>query len=395
MSIEIGEIQEAKDKEMEIPSPDKSRNSVEFDKALDAERKRITQDIRGDDQFKARADELADKCSPEQIRELLGKLQDPEAVAAKYKDAVHGDHPEWSKEERADHIEVAKNDWEGDVAAREVYGMALSRENDSLDETVSFDKISEFSEHDDEIRQDKLQRTDEIKPDIDSDVARVRLREHMIGEMEKRGETDFGHWSELSGDQRVESLQRLADAESSIHIGKVDSPTVERDSKHTLGDGVLGATTRDGRSIRISEDVVDCDDPRVAANVLYHESRHTDQIVEANDEDAEFGSKERIERNELGMEHSKYQEKYADTFIEADARAAGMRGAEALERVIDGKQSGLKGILESSSNGGTGLGDVEPVVPKPDSGMEPNDYVSVSRAEAPLRKAWHDRQNGL
>lgn len=393
MSIEIGETQEAKDKEMEIPSPDKSRNSVEFDKALDAERKRITQDIRGDDQFKARADELADKCSPEQIRELLGKLQDPEEVAAKYKDAVHGDHPEWSKEERADHIEVAKNDWEGDVAAREVYGMALSRENDSLDETVSFDKIAELSEHDDEIRQDKLQRTDEIESDIDSDAARMRLREHMIGEMEKRGETDLGTWSELTVEQRVENLQRLADAETSIHIEKNASPMVEILSKRELKP--LGATTPDGLHIKIREDVINCDDPRVAADVLYHESRHTDQIAEAADEKAELFSKKRIERHELDMSHSKYLELYAGTFIEADARAAGMRGAEALERVIDDKQSGLKGILESSSNGGTGLGGVEPVVPKPDSGMEPNDYVSVSRAEAPLRKAWHDRQNGL
>ena len=141
MSSEVDEVEPSS--QIEIQSPEQADNPEAFAKALGAEREKISESVRGDDNFTKRAEDMADQCSPAEIREKLESLGDPDVKEAAYQDAVLGEHPEWSPDERADAIESAKNDWEGDVAAREVYGMALEQGDDADMPTTSLGEASE------------------------------------------------------------------------------------------------------------------------------------------------------------------------------------------------------------------------------------------------------------
>ena len=134
--MNVDGVDEGKETPREIPPPEKTDNPEDFDKSLDNERGKISEDVRNDDKFNEQADSLAEKYSPDEIREMQDKMGDPSEAAEKYKDAVLGEHPEWSDKERSENIEAAKNDWEGDTAMREVYGMALERQESPEGEDV-------------------------------------------------------------------------------------------------------------------------------------------------------------------------------------------------------------------------------------------------------------------
>ena len=118
----------------EIPSPDQTDNVEDFDKALDNERGNISKSVREDDYFQERADELSDNKSPDEIRYMYDQLGDPTDKEDAYKDAVLGDHPDWTDKQRSETIESAKSDWENDVATREIYAMAMENHGEELTE---------------------------------------------------------------------------------------------------------------------------------------------------------------------------------------------------------------------------------------------------------------------
>lgn len=118
----------------EIPSPDQTDNVEDFDKALANERGNISKSVREDDYFQERADELSDNKSPDEIRDMYDQLGDPTDKEDAYKDAVLGDHPDWTDEQRSETIESAKSDWENDVATREIYAMAMENHGEELTE---------------------------------------------------------------------------------------------------------------------------------------------------------------------------------------------------------------------------------------------------------------------
>ena len=198
---------------------------------MDNERGKISEDVRSDDKFNEQADSLAEKCSPDEIREMQDKLGDPSEVAEKYKDAVFGDHPEWSDKERSENIEAAKNDWEGDTAAREIYGMALERQEslageDVIDPPIIPDQVDDRSdsttdgeesaeppivlEQQDENFESVSDSAEDVEPPIISEVNDTGSQPEPIQDANEPVEPL--HWSERGGNEMTEGQQAETEA---------------------------------------------------------------------------------------------------------------------------------------------------------------------------------------
>ena len=120
----------------ETPSPEEAKSPEEFDKLCEAEREKIIDSIKsGEEGDQEKVDDVADRLSPDEIKERRDEFGDVDAAQDKYRDAVFGEHKEWSDEERAEAIANAKEDFGNAVYLREVYDEAAERQNADLDES--------------------------------------------------------------------------------------------------------------------------------------------------------------------------------------------------------------------------------------------------------------------
>lgn len=129
-----GTNETASNEMQEIQSPEQTETEGDFEKSLDENREKIAEDIRNDPDLQERVGDIASTLSSDEIREKYDALGDPNEKSEAFRDAVFGDHPEWTEQERATAIEEAKNDWIGDTAAREIYGEALEQQVDGVNE---------------------------------------------------------------------------------------------------------------------------------------------------------------------------------------------------------------------------------------------------------------------
>ena len=192
----------------------------------------------------------------------------------------------------------------------------------------------------------------ESQLDVASDEARIRLRQHILTETEKRGETRFSDWESLSPEDRMANLERVLEIEQEIHPLRRD-----RDET-TLGqfesDGYdFGKCSINGQRIEINSTLVSQGDALQNVSVLYHESKHVDQIT-ALSNPMDDSHRAKVIEKELFYSADEYQDNYSELFIEAEARAAGRNGAEALSRVLS---AGVEGG-ESHADGA--MVDVDP-----------------------------------
>ena len=129
-----GTNETASNEMQEIQSPEQTETEGDFEKSLDENRETIAEDTRNDPDLQERVGDIASTLSSDEIREKYDALGDPNEKSEAFRDAVFGDHPEWTEQERATAIEEAKNDWIGDTAAREIYGEALEQQVDGVNE---------------------------------------------------------------------------------------------------------------------------------------------------------------------------------------------------------------------------------------------------------------------
>jgi len=448
-------------------SPREARTEDEFKGALALRAVEVRNETTDADSCVKSAENLSNNYGRTELMQRRQALEQSVCNAAEmYKSAVLGKECEhMTVEEKEACLASRESLWEHKVAQVEIVDMALARKDDlglferitdtqedkttgdaacaegAQDLNVTHEQLEAKSDGFDSVRIASLNSVDEIRAEIPADEFRQRLREHMITEMEKTGETDFSHWSEQSPEDKLKSLQAVADAETGIHIDRIASPKVEVAKSDDLPPGVLGETTGTN-AIKISDGVLANEDPRVAANVLFHESRHVDQKTEASRLGIEPMSKESVERMEFNTiraqrektgNNSWYQDNYQDLFVEADAGAAGIRGANALgsalEKLSESKvgsgeaKDGKEVVSESKSEVGRGHGLLDALTPlskgevvhrigesvderpssseemprpvlKPgETGMADNNKVDEYLAEAIARKRWYDKQN--
>lgn len=162
----------------ETPSPEDAKSPEEFDKLCEAEREKIIDSIKsGEEGDQAKVDDVADKLSPDEIKERRDEFGDVDAAQDKYRDAVFGEHAEWSDEERAEAIENAKEDFGNAVYLREIYDEAAERQDADLDEssdakpdeTEPVEEVDDLADDEVVTESDSEEPDEEPKPDDDAD----------------------------------------------------------------------------------------------------------------------------------------------------------------------------------------------------------------------------------
>ena len=189
--------------------------------------------------------------------------------------------------------------------------------------------------------------------DVGCDEARQRLREHVLTELEREGKTRFSRWNELTEQEKIDSLKAVIESERSIHVGRKSSPVL-----NPLNDDtglIMGSTSRNGQVINLNRDLINKGTASENVNIVYHESKHVDQIDQVTEMKVKNHvggrEKESLIVTELGLDEKNYQENYQSLLIEAEARAAGRNGQAALDKVLSArKESQMNDALRDKIN---------------------------------------------
>ena len=178
---DIDKVEEPEASEVtETPSPEDAKSPEEFDKLCEAEREKIIDDIKsGKEGDQEKIDDVADKLSPDEIKERRDEFGDVDAAQDKYRDAVFGEHKEWSDEERTEAIANAKEDFGNAAYLREIYDEASERQNADLGEPgeAKSDEAEAAEEVDDLADDEVVTESDPEEPD---DNEMTTEREHGI-----------------------------------------------------------------------------------------------------------------------------------------------------------------------------------------------------------------------
>lgn len=175
----IDKVEEPESPEVqETPSPENAKSPEEFYKLCEAKEEKIIDDIKsGKNGDQEKIADVADRLSPDEIKGRRDEFGDADAAQDKYRDAVFGEHAEWSDEERTEAIANAKEDYENAVYLREIYDEAAERQNADSDESgvVETDE-SEPTEDVDDLADDEVvtesdpeEADEDPKPDDDAE----------------------------------------------------------------------------------------------------------------------------------------------------------------------------------------------------------------------------------